>query len=260
MITKLSEVMGAVDWVPKDGKNSFHGYNYSTEAAIVAAVRKEMASRSLLLVPTVKSVEWSSATTNSGKAEKLCTLMVTFTVHDGENGTTLAFDVLGQGQDSGDKASYKAMTGATKYALLKLFLIPTGHDPEDEPAQKAPPPAGAAAVRAQANAAPRVNSSSAAPTQAAKDGPPEPPPIGEEYEPGSDVEATPAATHDRSLSFAYGNGKGQPISALDENSLTFYKNGCLRTLADATKAKFHAKETVNLATLNAELRYRGLPS
>lgn len=269
MVTKLAEVMGVVDWVPKDGKNAFHGYSYSTEAAIVSSVRKEMALRSLLLVPSVKSVEWSAVTTAKGHAEKLCTLTVTFTVHDGENGTSLAFDVLGQGQDSGDKASYKAMTGATKYALLKLFLIPTGTDPEDEPAHKAPPPAGVAALKHRATAAP-VPARSRPQIADVSSGPPEPPPIGEEYapEPGSDMGpddgmhriAAPPATHDRSLTFAYGNGKGTPLADLDDNSLAFYKRGCLKTLADPAKSNFHGKETLNLATLNAELKWRGLTS
>src|SRR5699024_6730814 len=36
------------------------------------------------------------------------------------------------GQDAGDKAVYKAITGATKYALMKVFMIPTGDDPEQD--------------------------------------------------------------------------------------------------------------------------------
>ena len=40
--------------------------------------------------------------------------------------------MAGQGLDSGDKAPYKAMTGALKYALLQSFLLATGDDPEEE--------------------------------------------------------------------------------------------------------------------------------
>ncbi len=230
--------------------NAFHKYNYATEAAIVAAVRKEMAARSLLLVPNVKSVEWTAIQTSAGKPERLCTLMVTFTVHDGENGTTLGFDVLGQGQDSGDKASYKAMTGATKYALLKLFLIPTGHDPEDEPAQKAPPPAGAAAVRAMATK-PQP--------QSAPVGPPEPPPIGEEYAPAEDSQASAPVSHDRALAFKFGKDKGKPLSALDDNSVSWYRQYLQRDIADPAKAQWARMATLQLATVDAELRFRGLP-
>ena len=145
---KLSEVMGLVERVPKTGHNKFHGYDYATEADITSAVRSAMASRKLIMVPNVQQSEWSEVVTGAGKKERLCTLTVRFDVHDGESGESLSFVVLGQGQDSGDKATYKAMTGATKYALLKLFLIPTGDDPENEdaPAKAAPPPPAGAAV------------------------------------------------------------------------------------------------------------------
>jgi hypothetical protein len=47
---------------------------------------------------------------------------------------------LGAGTDSGDKAPYKAMTGASKYAELLSFLIPTGDDPEkdEKPSRQRP--------------------------------------------------------------------------------------------------------------------------
>ena len=44
----------------------------------------------------------------------------------------LVVAVAGEGADAGDKAPYKAMTGALKYALLQSFLLSTGDDPEDE--------------------------------------------------------------------------------------------------------------------------------
>lgn len=144
------------------------------------------------------------------------------------------------------------ITYARRYSLGAAVGVASDEDDDGNAASKAPvaPPAGAAAVRAQAVAAPRAAASPQA-------GPPEPPPIGEEYAPN---ESAAEATHDRNITFAYGNGKGTPLKDLDDNSVSFYKSGCQRTLADPAKAKFHAKETLNLATLNAELRLRGLPA
>jgi hypothetical protein len=62
----------------------------------------------------------------------LLTLRFTWTLTDGETGETLSFQSIGTGADSGDKAAYKAATGALKYALLTGFLIPTGDDPESD--------------------------------------------------------------------------------------------------------------------------------
>jgi hypothetical protein len=49
-----------------------------------------------------------------------------------DSGEEIVAKVAGQGLDVGDKAPYKAMTGALKYALLQSFLLATGDDPEDE--------------------------------------------------------------------------------------------------------------------------------
>src|ERR1700731_578035 len=55
-----------------------------------------------------------------------------YTFIDVDTGEEITAKVAGQGLDSGDKAPYKAMTGALKYALLQSFFLATGDDPEDE--------------------------------------------------------------------------------------------------------------------------------
>lgn len=131
LVKKLAEVMGEVDRVPKSGRNEFHRYDYATEADIVAAVRTGMAERSVMLIPSITKIEWSERQTKNGIA-KIATITVHFTFLDGDSAEKVEFDGMGQGEDASDKAIYKAMTGAEKYALLKTFLIPTGDDPEDD--------------------------------------------------------------------------------------------------------------------------------
>lgn len=141
LVKKLAEVMALVDRVPKSGRNNFHNYDYATEADIASAVRQGMAERHLMLVPSVQKTDWEKVPSEKGgKDQRLCTLTVEFRMMDGESGEAIAFTVIGQGQDSGDKATYKAMTGAEKYALLKLFLIPTGDDPEKDTQERKPQP------------------------------------------------------------------------------------------------------------------------
>jgi hypothetical protein len=50
------------------------------------------------------------------------------------SGTSVASDVIGEGMDTGDKASNKAMSVAHKYALLQALMIPTSDakDPEND--------------------------------------------------------------------------------------------------------------------------------
>ena len=55
-----------------------------------------------------------------------------YTFIDVDTAEEITVKTAGEGLDSGDKAPYKAMTGALKYALLQSFLLATGDDPEDE--------------------------------------------------------------------------------------------------------------------------------
>lgn len=56
----------------------------------------------------------------------------------------------------------------------------------------------------------------------------------------------------------YGRSKGQPIAGASTGDLEFYLSGCQRTLADAAKSRWHDKERVLMAAIEAELaRQRG---
>lgn len=247
MYSKLADVMGLVERVPKTGHNKFHGYDYATEADITGAVRKAMADRKLVMVPNVIKSEWADVLTSSNKKERLCTLTVRFDVHDGESGESMSFEVLGQGQDGGDKATYKAMTGAVKYALLKLFLIPTGDDPENEEApagNKPPSPAGVAALKQRVATPPPP-----AARQSPPSGPPEPPPHGEDMPsaPGPRPEA---------IAFRFGASKGKTSHDVTEKDLNFYIGAAQKSVDDPEKERFLAANTRELAVLQSELRWR----
>lgn len=145
LVKKLAEVMSEVKRVPKNGFNKFHKYQYATESDVSDLVREELAKRSVMLFPSVISHESREHKNRSGSTEYISTIEMEFTFVDGESGESMAFKTVGEGQDAGDKAYYKAMTGATKYALMKVFLISTGDDPEadskvDERNSKATPP------------------------------------------------------------------------------------------------------------------------
>ncbi len=58
----------------------------------------------------------------------------------------------------------------------------------------------------------------------------------------------------------YGRSKGVPIAGASLQDLEFYASGCRRTLSDAAKSRWHDKERVLLAAIEAELaRQQGLP-
>ena len=69
------------------------------------------------------------------EVEHVARVVMAYTFMDVDTAEEITVKVAGEGLDAGDKAPYKAMTGALKYALLQSFLLATGDDPENEPAQ-----------------------------------------------------------------------------------------------------------------------------
>lgn len=124
----LAEVIGAMNRVPKNGRNAFHKYDYATESDIMDAVRAELSRVGVAIFPSVGNVKVGEADPKDrGGPVTTVELLVTFVHSSGEAMTTRWF---GQGQDKTDKGYYKAYTGAMKYCLLKTFLMSTGDDPE----------------------------------------------------------------------------------------------------------------------------------
>jgi hypothetical protein len=130
LVAKLSEVMKEVKYIEKKGYNSFHKYKYATESDVAEKVRESLAERNVIMIPNMVSHDVREHTNAKGKTEYIVTVNMEFKFMDGDNGQEITFNMYGEGQDAGDKAVYKAITGAQKYALMKAFMIPTGDDPE----------------------------------------------------------------------------------------------------------------------------------
>jgi hypothetical protein len=135
LVRKLNEIKKQVGYLKKTGENKSQKYKYVEESAVIEAVRELMIERNLMIFPETPEITVTPSGTSSGGAQKnLTTVKMVFTLEDGDSGETRTVSMGGQGVDPGDKGIYKAETGANKYALLKLFQIPTGDDPElDDP-------------------------------------------------------------------------------------------------------------------------------
>ena len=127
LIIKLAAIMAAIERIPKRGHNDFHHYDFVTEADILTAIRHELASRHVMLLPAITGTSRDAV---GEKGSVLTTLTMEFTFVDGDTGESITRTWIGAGTDKEDKGAYKAMTGGEKYFLLKTFLIPTGDDPE----------------------------------------------------------------------------------------------------------------------------------
>lgn len=120
---KLHAIMEAIEFIEKDKRNEFHKYNYASEEAIKKAVHKQLVKNRVIF-----SIDISDMQRNNN----LVDIIVKYTFTDIDTLEKISGSFNGCGEDKGDKALYKAITGAIKYILTSTFLIPTGDDPEVE--------------------------------------------------------------------------------------------------------------------------------
>lgn len=108
----------------KSGRNDFHKYSYATAGDVLMPVSRACNANGLIIVADVVDSK-----IESGKAW----VTVKVTVADADTGETITASAPGYADDKGDKAVYKAITGATKYAVRSFFCLPSEDDPERSP-------------------------------------------------------------------------------------------------------------------------------
>ena len=126
---KFAEVRRRLGYVQKRGHNERHNYSYVTAADLAGSVGDILAELGVVVIPQLQSI---STETPRSSSDRIARVVMNYRFVDARSGEELSVRVAGEGADPGDKAPYKAMTGALKYALLQSFLLATGDDPEDE--------------------------------------------------------------------------------------------------------------------------------
>lgn len=137
---KLVAAMGEIDAVTKEGQNQAQGYKYVRAADVANEVRKVLVKHRIAFTYSVDGVErWQNDRFNKDGTVigvmNYVQLMVGCSFIDADSGEKVTLQGIGWGSDTGDKAPYKAMTGAIKYALRMSFIIPDESDPENEKAE-----------------------------------------------------------------------------------------------------------------------------
>lgn len=135
---KLLNVMKAIGVLEKRGQNRSQGYDYLMAEDVLEEVRQKFGEVGLVLLPTCKTQEIISGQTQKGTANYLTRVEMEYTICDVDTGERLTLSWQGLGQDTGDKGLYKAYTGAIKYFLRNLLLIPTTDDPENDGSEPKP--------------------------------------------------------------------------------------------------------------------------
>ena len=129
-ISRCMEEIGAVG---KDAVNKQQGFKYRGIDAVMNAINPALVKNHVFIVPEVLDQQRQERTTNKGAVliYSICRIKYTFYAEDG---SFIEAVTVGEGMDSGDKATNKAMAIAFKYACFQVFCIPTEEmkDPDEE--------------------------------------------------------------------------------------------------------------------------------
>lgn len=129
----ISKVMGEIGAVGKNTKNQQQGFMYRGIDAVMNAINPALVKHKVFVVPEVLEQTREERTNSKGTTLIYSIIRVKFTFY-AEDGTNVSAIVIGEGMDTGDKATNKAMSIAFKYACFQVFCIPTEEmvDPDAE--------------------------------------------------------------------------------------------------------------------------------
>ena len=128
---KIPAIMRELEAVTKNKKNQMQGFMYRGIDDFYNAVHPLFAKHGVFSVPTVVKDKREVRINHKGTELTYVQLVVRYDFF-AEDGSSITAEVTGEGMDSGDKASNKAMSIAHKYALIQIFAIPT-EDATDDP-------------------------------------------------------------------------------------------------------------------------------
>ena len=129
----INKVMEGIGIIGKASKNQQQGFMYRGIDAVYNALQPELIRNKVFVVPEVIDQVREERQTAKGNTLLYSILTVRYTFY-AEDGSFVQCTVIGEGMDSGDKASNKAMSVAFKYACFQTFCIPTEEmiDPDSE--------------------------------------------------------------------------------------------------------------------------------
>ena len=129
----ISDIMNEIGVVGKTSKNTQQGFMYRGIDSVMNAINPALVKHKVFIVPEVleQTREERQSSRGGTLLYSICKMKYTFYADDGSN---ISAVVVGEGMDSGDKATNKAMSIAFKYACFQVFCIPTEEmiDPDAE--------------------------------------------------------------------------------------------------------------------------------
>ena len=127
----INAIMQEVPAIGKNQTNKQQGFKFRGIDAVMNTLQPLLSKHKVFVVPQVLEQTREERQTTKGGTLLYSILKIRYTFY-AEDGTFVEAITTGEGMDSGDKASNKAMAIAMKYAMFQVFCIPTEDDPDAE--------------------------------------------------------------------------------------------------------------------------------
>lgn len=129
----ITKIMEEVPSIGKTQRNKTQGFMYRGIDDVMNALQPLLAKNKVFIVPEILEQMREERTTSKGGNLIYSICKIKYKLY-AEDGSSVEAITIGEGMDSGDKATNKAMAIAMKYALFQVFCIPTDEmkDPDSE--------------------------------------------------------------------------------------------------------------------------------
>lgn len=132
IFSAIPAIMGEIGHIGKERRNAQQGFMFRGVDQVMNTMKPLLSKHGVFVVPEVLHTEREERVTKSGSN-------LIYTVHTiqfhfwATDGSEVTATVVGEGMDSADKSSNKAMAVAFKYACFQVFCIPTEEMAKDDP-------------------------------------------------------------------------------------------------------------------------------
>lgn len=135
----IAKIIEEVPAIGKNKTNTTQNFKFRGIDDVMNTLQPMFSKHKLFIVPEVleQTREERTSARGGNLIYSICKIKYTFYAEDGSN---ISATVIGEGMDSGDKATNKAMAIAMKYAMFQVFCIPTEEmkDPDSESPEVTP--------------------------------------------------------------------------------------------------------------------------
>lgn len=127
----IADIMGEIGAIGKDRKNQQQGFMYRGIEDVMNTLQPLFKKYGVFIVPEVMEHSREERQTKSG-GNLIYSIMKIRHHFTADDGSEVVSTTIGEGMDSADKASNKAMSIAFKYACFQVFCIPTEEMPDPD--------------------------------------------------------------------------------------------------------------------------------